>query len=113
MRHYPQSNLSRVDNRLLDSERRINQDLRYHELDNVERRLENQEDYLIQENMIHDQERAIENQMMDNVLYERERSDYNNSIREQEIMYDQDRRLIDLKVHPKSCMNKREESKKT
>ncbi|KAI7963087.1 hypothetical protein MJO28_001181 [Puccinia striiformis f. sp. tritici] len=90
---YPQSNLSRVDNRLLDSERRINQDLRYHELDNVERRLENQEDYLIQENMIHDQERAIENQMMDNVLYERERSDYNNSIREQEIMYDQDRRL--------------------
>ncbi|PLW14003.1 hypothetical protein PCANC_04901 [Puccinia coronata f. sp. avenae] len=71
--------------RLLDSERRLQQDIQYHELNNAERRLENQEHYLrdqvVENDIRHNQERALENQMMDNVLYDQER------------MYDQERRL--------------------
>jgi len=80
---YVDDNGLQVD-RLLDSERRLNQELQYQELNNAERRLENQEHYLrdrMQEDILQDQQRALENQMMDNVLYEHER------------MYDQERRL--------------------
>ncbi|KAA1088341.1 hypothetical protein PGT21_003188 [Puccinia graminis f. sp. tritici] len=75
---------------LLDAERRINQDIRYQELNNAERRLENQQEYLrdrVEDNILHDRERALESQMMDNVLYEQERN------YDRDLMYDQDRRL--------------------
>ncbi|WAR52541.1 hypothetical protein PtB15_1B983 [Puccinia triticina] len=75
---------------LLDSERRLNQDVQYHALENAERRLENQEHYLrdrLEDNILHDRERALENQMMDNVLYEQERN------YDRDLIYDQDRRL--------------------